>query len=670
MAAGTVSDMRPSTTALGVLPTGPDGVVGEVDVAEAVRRSVLGGPAAARLNLSVLDVSGLDGNAAADALARSVTAIAAAEVAQVELVAHWADLHDPDTRADLSGSDLPGEVLAGLERRVRPGGDGTPRVTEFAATELGVLLGVTTTTAQGLLRDVLDLRHRHPQLWTAVRAGRARFWQARQVTRMTHTAGLDRTAARHVDDRTAPHLGSVPWGRMLGLVEAAVIEADPEAAETRRLEKAMERFVRTGQSTEHGTSTLYARVEAGHAIVFFAICDRIAQILADLGDPDPIEVLRSKAIGWLGTPLRAAALLHQAENRAQAQAQAQANATMSADAADEASEPAATTEPSKPSEPSVPLSDSWSAPSEHTDNAPPPAASVRGYANAAEDGVLDIASRGASTPAVPPGCPPGSPPGSSPVGGRGHEDRRDNDEQESLRLRQGDLHPADNDADDRDHTCTCSEADGAESLHRLVIKPGVDLDAFLPASTLYVHMSLEQFHRHHRGAVRAEGLGPVTVEHAVELLLHTRVTVKPVIDLHQHWAVDGYQVPPRIREHTQLRYPVEVFPHGTLPARRADADHVLPYQPGKTAGQTSTTNTALLARGHHRVKTHGRGWIHRQPVPGIHYWRTPQGHWTRVDHHGTHTLGRHLDATDTTMLDEHPHASRHEHALATLILTQ
>jgi hypothetical protein len=153
----------------------------------------------------------LDGNAAADALVFSQQALMAAEVAQVELVAHWADLHDGDA---LPVVDAQGVVLPGMERAVRLGGPGTPRVREFAAAELGVLLGTTTTAAQWLMRDVLDLRHRHPRLWQAVRSGRARFWQARQVTRIANGAGLGLEQARAVDERTAPHLGLVPWGRM------------------------------------------------------------------------------------------------------------------------------------------------------------------------------------------------------------------------------------------------------------------------------------------------------------------------------------------------------------------------------------------------------------------------------------------------------------------------
>ena len=230
------------------------------------------------------------------------------------------------------------------------------------------------------------------------------------------------------------------------------------------------------------------------------------------------------------------------------------------------------------------------------------------------------------------------------------------------------------DTDDAAHdTEVCRVAAGCGYVRELVIRPGVDLDAFLPTATLYVHMSLEQFNRHQLGAARVEGLGPVTLEHAADLLHHSRVTNTPVVDLHQYHAVDGYQTPPRIREHMQLRYLVEVFPSGTLPSRRADADHVVPYQPrsqGRAGppGQTSTTNIAPLGRSHHRVKTHGRGWVHRQPTPGIHYWRTPHGHWARVDHHGTHTLGRDLPTADATLLDDTP-ASNIERAFAELILT-
>jgi len=165
--------------------------------------------------------------------------------------------------------------------------------------------------------------------------------------------------------------------------------------------------------------------------------------------------------------------------------------------------------------------------------------------------------------------------------------------------------------------------------------------------------------------VRVEDLGPVTIEHAVDLLLHTRVRVVPVVDLNETWAVDGYQVPVRIRERVELRYPAEVFPFGTAASRRADKDHVVPYAPGAPPGQTSTENLAPLGRHHHRVKTHAPGWLHRQPEPGVHYWRTPAGHWARVDHRGSHNLGRELPPADRTLLDET--ASPTERAYASIV---
>src|SRR3954463_12924442 len=269
-------------------------------------------------------VTDLDGTGCADALVSSQAGLGAAEGAQVRLVAHWCDLWSGPTRAESRESGTGMSVVPGMERSVCVGADGTPRVGEFAAGELGVLLGMTSTGARGLMRDVLDLRHRHPRLWDAVLDGVVRFFAARHVVRVAHGAGLSLGLARVVDERVAPYLGRVPWGRMVALVEAAVIEADPEGAEQRRLPAEMARFVRTGRSSEFGTKTIYARARAGDAIFFFAMCDRIAQILklrgdlavagrADLHPADAadreMDVLRSEAIGILATPARALALL-------------------------------------------------------------------------------------------------------------------------------------------------------------------------------------------------------------------------------------------------------------------------------------------------------------------------------------------------------------------------
>ena len=79
-------------------------------------------------------------------------------------------------------------------------------------------------------------------------------------------------------------------------------------------------------------------------------------------------------------------------------------------------------------------------------------------------------------------------------------------------------------------------------------------------------------------------------------------------------------------------------------SRRKDLDHTVPYlspDRGGPPGQTRIGNLGPLSRYGHRVKTHGRGWRHHQPVPGVFLWRTPHGYWFRTDHTGTHRLGKH-----------------------------
>jgi hypothetical protein len=273
----------------------------------------------------------LDESECADALAGSRARIGDAEIEQVRSVAHWCDLHcGPTTVIHAGAAGAADAEPAGRERMVECGGDGTPRVSEFAAGELGLLLQMSTGSARWLMRDVLDLRHRHPRSWEAVLAGQVRFFQARQVVRATRNAGLDLEQAREVEARVAPYLGNVTWGRLESLLEAAVISSDPEAAEHRRVEAEMRRFVRTGRSPEYGTKTIYARARAGDAIFFYAMCDRIAQILkrqgcagvtahagsvvhpADAAERE-MDVLRSLAVGILAIPARALELLAWAE---------------------------------------------------------------------------------------------------------------------------------------------------------------------------------------------------------------------------------------------------------------------------------------------------------------------------------------------------------------------
>ena len=95
---------------------------------------------------------------------------------------------------------------------------------------------------------------------------------------------------------------------------------------------------------------------------------------------------------------------------------------------------------------------------------------------------------------------------------------------------------------------------------------------------------------------------------------HTRVTVKPVIDLNPELATDAYTPTDRLAEQVRLRDRTCVYPWCTRPARRCDIDHVEPFDHAAdpTAaegrpqpGPTTTSNLGALCRKHHRLKTHG-----------------------------------------------------------------
>jgi hypothetical protein len=143
---------------------------------------------------------------------------------ELVLAAQWADLHPSSS----------GTVLPGTERARRYGGKGTPFAGDFAAAELGVLLGRSHVAAATLMADALDVRHRLPKLWAELTAGRVRVWQARHVASRTRSTGVSRAHAREVDETTTPYISSLPWGRFQDLLEARIIAADPEAAEQRR----------------------------------------------------------------------------------------------------------------------------------------------------------------------------------------------------------------------------------------------------------------------------------------------------------------------------------------------------------------------------------------------------------------------------------------------------
>jgi hypothetical protein len=76
-------------------------------------------------------LSGPDAPATLSLVSRAHRQVLEQECALVELAAHWADLHHPDSQSPPNGKPVPG-----AEQGRELGGQGTPEVLEFAAAEL------------------------------------------------------------------------------------------------------------------------------------------------------------------------------------------------------------------------------------------------------------------------------------------------------------------------------------------------------------------------------------------------------------------------------------------------------------------------------------------------------------------------------------------------------
>lgn len=157
----------------------------------------------------------------------------------------------------------------------------------------------------------------------------------------------------------------------------------------------------------------------------------------------------------------------------------------------------------------------------------------------------------------------------------------------------------------------------------------------MPATVLYLHCDRAS------ATWLLEGTGPIARSEAIEILGHSRVVIKPVIDLADNPTYTGYVAPPRLREHTALlNAGFCTFPYCGRPARGADYDHLVDYADG---GATDACNGHRLCRFHHRAKTFTE-WQPRSPAPGIWIWHSPDGRvyvvtagtTTRIDDHIRH----------------------------------
>ena len=549
---------------------------------------------------------------------------------------HFADLH-----AELPPAFRKPRTSRGGERLVVYGGDGCPAIAEFAPAEFGALLKMSSGAAAAYIGDGLALRHRLPRIWAKTKNGQAIVWRARAVARAC--LKLSKEAAALVDERVVGVIDTLSAYGLRRIVDAVLLEVDPEAAREAAEERARERGVWVQPSSDHGTKTIWVKAAIGDVIRFDATIDDIAWALRMLGDTDSLSARRAKAIGWIADPAAYYELLAAARYLAAHPQPAVPDPSASSNLA--SSNRSASWDPS----PGSSATDAGSSspgpndpePGRSSPDSSDPEPASSGTATVNDAGSLyDAASASASIAA----------------------DGAESEEYWPATVEPGLDDEADRDAPHpsvgeephrRDEHVVAATADVgidlfsrqhlASRLAAIRQSAGTGTTSIGPGGrgsgrvVLYVHLT-DQALISGDGILRVEDHGPLLAGQLKELLGHDQVVLKPVIDLNQPIHVNAYEIPTRIRERVRLAQPVDTFPYGTAETTpRTDLDHIQPYDPHGPPGQTNTTSLTPATRFHHRVKTHGRWRLERTPEGAL-QWTTPNGFRFRVDHSGTHRI--------------------------------
>jgi hypothetical protein len=566
----------------------------------------------------------------------------------------YADRHHPDVCPTRPGR-RPG---GGRERAVVLGGEGCPEIAEFAAAEFGVMVGISAGAAADLIGEALALRHRFPLTWARVLAGEATPWKARKIA--TACLELSEEAARDVDRRVARVVDSLTPIRLENIVEAAKKHADPDGARKKAEEKKRERGVYLGRSDEHGTKTMFIKASSGAVIRHDATIAGIADALKIFGDTRSVQARRADAVGIIADPRYTEELLNEARQQLRNTPSGSAGTPA---AAAGGSQPADTASVQRSASTVDPDGARGAASASDRGNATSGQSSSGGDVSTA-----DPASVRAEGSAAEPerGSECGRP-------ARGDKDYRAYSGDEDLlndwpepgwddEADRDSPHPGDSDVPDPFDAPFKETPEPFDPGPRLDRDDGEPLDAdarraldarlarirhdahtnprssgrVRPGQTeIYVHLT-DHTLATGSGVLRVEGVGPLLASQLSELVGHGPYLVKPVIDLHDAASVDAYEIPDRIRERVKLTYPVELFPYGIRETHATmDLDHIEPYDPLGSPGQTNTANLAPLRRFPHRVKTHGRWKVRRLDYKTLE-WITPNGFTFHVDPTGTH----------------------------------
>ncbi len=238
--------------------------------------------------------------------ARHAELAAAAEL--LVTAAEWADLHPVARGGQAAGwgeVDLHGEGLVPLA------GEGTPQVAEFAPAELAAHLGISHDAGRQLIGDALELRHRLPRLFDLVLAGTVPAWRARQAAALT--TRLTPEMVTRVDKMLASDPQHLTLVRAQRVVEEAVLYYDPDRVVADEQAALAARHVTLVHDSGPATTEVHMCLDTIDALHLDEALADLATRLSRLGDTDPLEVRRAKAVGVLADPQQALDLLETGE---------------------------------------------------------------------------------------------------------------------------------------------------------------------------------------------------------------------------------------------------------------------------------------------------------------------------------------------------------------------
>jgi hypothetical protein len=221
------------------------------------------------------------------------TAVAAAEVVELQSVVAWAAAH----RVVLDdGTGVVTEQTFG-DNGVLLGGVGCPLVSEFDVYDLAATLGMSSDAGCHFVGKTLELRYRLRRTWERVVALQVPKWKAFRLAELTMNLTFE--AASYIDQMLAPVLHSCTFAQIERTVTMGIDLYDPAEAERRAKKAAEDRSfdVHLDGATTDGVVQVDGSLALEDALDLEQAVRNGAQSLSDLGCEESLDARRAMAVG-------------------------------------------------------------------------------------------------------------------------------------------------------------------------------------------------------------------------------------------------------------------------------------------------------------------------------------------------------------------------------------